>query len=81
MSEIPHYYLYRDGLVVYQGNDGYAVDELVRICDVLTMPCGVNVTSMGNYEGSADDHESDDISVGSRTESDDEHGEDEWPGF
>ena len=47
MSEYYTITLYRDDAVVYQGNDWYAVDELLRIGDRITMPCGVDVTYMG----------------------------------
>jgi hypothetical protein len=79
MSEYYTITLYRDDAVVYQGNDWYAVDELMRIGDRITMPCGVDVTYMGGFEDSDDDHESDETSVGSRSESDDED-DDEWIG-
>ena len=80
---MPEHYtitLYRDDAVVYQGNDWYAVDEVMSIGDIITMPCGVAVTYMGGFEDSDDDSGSDDeTSVGSRSESDDEH-DDEWIG-
>ena len=80
MSEHYTITLYRDDVVVYQGNDWYAVDEVMRIGDRITMPCGVDVTYGGGFEDSDDDPGSDDeTSVGSRSESDDEH-EDEWIG-
>ena len=74
----PYYSIivYRDDAVVYQGNDWYAVDELLRIGDRITTPCGVNVTYMGGFEEDSDDE----TSVGSRSESDDEH-DDEWIGI
>ena len=76
---MPSYYtitVYRDDAVVYQGNDWYAVDELLRIVDRITTSCGVNVTYMGGFEEDSDDE----TSVGSRSESDDEH-DDEWIGI
>ena len=68
--------VYRDDAVVYQGNDWYAVDELLIIGDRITMPCGVDVTCVGGFEDDSDDE----TSVGSRSESDDEH-DDEWIGI
>ena len=76
MSEYYTITVYRDDAVVYQGNDWYAVDELLRIGDRITMPCGVDVTYRGGFEEDSDDE----TSVGSRSESDDEHDEDEWIG-
>ena len=66
--------LYRDDTIVYQGNDWYEVDMLLRIGDRITTPCGVNVTYLGGYDDSDDE-----TSVGSRTENDDDHDE-EWIG-
>ena len=79
MSEYYTITLYRDDAVVYQGNDWYAVDEVMRIGDRITMPCGVNVTYMGGFEedSDADPGSDDETSVGSRSESDDEHDDDD----
>ena len=77
---MPEHYtitLYRDDAVLYQGRDWYAVDEVIRIGDRITMPCGVDVTYIGGFDDSDDDHESDETSVGSSTECDDETDEDE----
>ena len=77
--------LYRDDTIVYQGNDWYEVDMLLRIGDRITTPCGVNVTYLGGYDDSDDEtatylggyNDSDDeTTVGSLTENDDEHDED-----
>ena len=76
---MPEHYtitIYRDDAVLYQGRDWYAVDEVIRIGDRITMPCGVDVTYLGGF---SDDDSDDDTTVCCETEYDNESdNEDVW---
>eukprot|EP00969_Alexandrium_andersonii_P185586 8201107-Alexandrium_andersonii.AAC.1 len=71
--------LYRGDAVVYQGNDWYAVGEVIRLGDTIKMPRGVDVSYMGGYDDNDGAHVSDETSVGSRTEDYEvDEDDDEW---